>query len=255
MPTQTLASAIADRTTSLQPVVDLLSRGYVYPALSRYNSEFAPRYFGRPPSEPIPTLARLLTTFRGRLGSLIEYGLGVTIGEALERDFGDAMKLSIETVNQYPDYYLRGRDFEPLLRIDCKVYHHASDERSARFDLPIAAIQPANDLLMYVAWDWRTLTYRGAAVKYPHLHAAVLVPAICLARERDLRTAKVGGYFDTAGLPRAVPKLPGKPRDKWEVDSNFGKIDRLIHSSRKTADLEESVQAFVAFLSANVPEA
>lgn len=255
MPDPDLRPLLARRGEQLQPLVDALNAAVLGPAITRYNSEFGRRYLGRAPSDPIPTAPRLLTTFRTRVGVLIEYGLGVTMDAILDADYRDDLRLSLEVINQYPDYHLRDRSAASLVRIDSKVLHTESDEFSARFDLPTGALLQT-DLLMYVAWEWRTVSPPGGQIVYPHILEGLMVPAVDLAQERDERTLLVGGYFDADGIPRAAPRRSGIPPERWEVDTNFGKINRMIHTTRRDSpELGPNVRAFLEFTRRHAPVA
>jgi hypothetical protein len=235
-----LPNLIANRSPAgMRALVDALNT-YCGAAIVRFNSEFGPRYFGRPPDEPIPTEPGRLTEFRTRLGSLIEYGLGVTIDAMLQSDYGEQLRLSFVPANQYPDFYVRGPAGEVLLRIDAKSLHDESAEYSARFDLPVVEIHPADDFILYVAWSWTTVDFSGFPLVYPRVLEGLLVPAIDIAQERDIHLSLRGGYFDAANRPRVSPS--------GLADTNFGKINRIVHTSRRGAsDLSPYVQDFLEF--------
>lgn len=242
-----LLPLIQNRSAGLDPLISALSDSLLPAAIIRYNSEFGPRYFGRPPSEPIPTASRQLTEFRTRIGQLIEYALAVTIDSMLQHDYGDKLRLTFVPAAQFPDFYVRDAAGDILLRIDSKALHNESDEYSARFDLPICEIQPVDDLLLYVAWKWTDVAVRHHRLVYPQILEVLAVPAIEIAKERDLRLTRTGGTFDNLGRPVVLPK--GK------VDSNFGKVDRIVHQSRVSAsDLPKHVRRFLEFTKRHAQE-
>lgn len=225
-------------SADLQAVVNSVNQTLLPAVLTRYNSEFGPRYFGRPPEESVPTEPRLLTTFRTRLGTLLEYGLGVTLDAMLREDYGPALRLAFVVTHQYPDFYLRGDGAEILLRIDFKLLHDESDEYSARFTLLQDEIDPTQDLILYGAWQWRSIV-RRVPIVYPHVLEVLVVPAIEIARERDLRLKLTGGRFEDDR-----PVVP----PQFNVDTNFGKINRIVHPSRRDAhDLTTNIRAFLDF--------
>lgn len=238
--TARLMDLIANRRADPQAVIDELNRSYVPSARTRYNSEFGPRYFGRPPVEPVPTDPRRLTDFRSRLGALIEYGLGVTLDALFQEDFGPGLRWSFVVANQYPDFYVRDLPGGILLRIDCKLLHDESDEYSARFALPVADIAPEEDLLLYGAWQWRTMSWGGHPLVYPHVLELLVVPAIDVAEERDRHLAIRGGRIESDGRAIVPPN--------WAPDTNYGKINRIVHRDRREApDLSPNVRAFLDF--------
>lgn len=179
---------IQTRFAGLDPLVDVLNASLLVGAITRYNSEFGPRYFGRPPREPIPTEPQRLTEFRTRIGALIEYGLGVTIDAMLQEEYREHLRLSFVPANRFPDFYVRDAAGEILLRVDAKALHDKSAEYSARFDLATGEIQPLDDLLLYIAWAWDEITPAGHPLVYPKILDGLVVPAIGIAQERDRQT-------------------------------------------------------------------
>lgn len=235
-----LRNLIQARFAGPDPLVEALNASLLRGAITRYNSEFGPRYFGRPPSEPIPTEPRRLTEFRTRIGPLIEYGLGVTIDAMLEEDYHEDLRLSFVPATRFPDFYVRNAVGEILLRIDAKALHDESAEYSARFDLTVDEIQPLDDLLLYIAWAWDEIAPAGYPLVYPKILEGLVVPAIDIAEERDRHLAERGGRLDEAGRPVVPPR--------WNIDTNFGKINRIVHPRRRDApDLTQHVRAFLAF--------
>ena len=223
----------------LRSVVEYLNRSLLPAIITRYNSEFGPRYLGRLPNESIPTETRRLSEFRTRLGVLIEYGLGITIDEFLYDD-KEEVYLSFVVNNQYPDFYVRDQNGNILLRIDFKSLHDESAEKSARFELPMAQVRTDDDLIAYVAWQWRRMKLSGYDVIYPHLLEGLFVPAIEIASERDRRHTSRGGTFTIDGKPLLVNGNP---------ETNFGKIDRIVDTSRLTSpDLSSTIREFLTFI-------
>ena len=224
----------------LQPVVDFLNSHVVPAAITRYNSEFSPRYFGRPPTELVPTEKRLLTTFRTRLGALIEYGVAVVIDEMFRDDYGDSLRQSFAVAHEYPDFFVRDEAAEVLLRIDAKALHDESAEYSARFELSVNRIDELSDLLLYLAWQWHEIMPAGHEIVYPHVIEGLIVPAMDIATERDRHLELRGGWLDNDSKPRVPPS--------GDIDTNYGKINRIIHETRRTAhDLSPNVEGFLAF--------
>lgn len=157
--------------------------------------------------------------------------------------------MSLEVANRYPDMYLRGSAGEQLLRIDCKVLDVDSAEYSARFDVALSAIRPREDTILYIAWGWEETTLAGAPIVYPHLAEALVVPAMAIGLERDRHLRERGGWLDPADESPRVPP-------NGEIDTNYGKINRIVHRNRRSADdLDPSVRAFMEFVARNVPGA
>lgn len=234
-----LLELLEENAGSSQALAEALNDQWMAPLMTRYNSEFAVRYFARPDYEEITKEPRLLTTFRTRLGSLIEYGLGVTLDQLLEEEYGDGLRLSFAVAHAYPDYFFRNRRGGVLARLDCKLLHDESDEYSARFDLARSEIDADRDLLLYGAWQWQTNVVEGVTLEYPYVLELLVVPADDIAAERDRRHVLLQGKMADDG---SALLASGNP------DTNFGKINRIVASTRRDApDLAPSVRAFLAF--------
>jgi len=246
MPTHDLRPLLADRATRPQSLVDALNAELVPGAVERYNSEFGPRHFGRLLAEEIPIEKTRLSAFRGRLGLLIEYALAVTIDKMLEEDYGDEFRLSAEVVNKYPDFYLRDSPGAQLLRVDFKVLHDESDEYSARLTTPVAELTAGDDLVLYSAWRWGRSRLFGTELRYSEIPGALVVSALAIATERDERLRILGGTVAADG----TPMLAGGNKD-----TNYGKINRIVHPSRRGVRLDPSVEAFLEFVGRYVPGA
>lgn len=237
----------------LQPVVDALNKDYILPAVTRYNSEVGPRQFGRIRTEKVPTAPRRLTEFRGRIGSLIEFALGNTLDDMFRDEHGFELRLSFVVTQTFPDFHVRDGGGVVVLRIDCKLLHDESVEYSARFETLTKDVDPSRDLLLYVAWQWREIDFGSGRVTYPHILEALVLPVADIASERDLRQELAGGRFARDGRPqvRAKPR-PGKrgrPKE-WSTDTNWGKIDRIVHTTRRTRrdQLSPNIIRFLEFI-------
>jgi hypothetical protein len=234
----------ARHTVGLQPFVNAVNKSYLPAAIQRYNSEYSIRYFGRPVAEPIPSQQSALSSFRSRLGGLIEYGLGVTLDQFLQEEYRDELRLSFAVASEYPDFYIRDRTGARLLRVDCKVLHDESDEYSARFTHPVSEIQANEDILLYAAWKWTEHTSAGVTLVYPEVLDGLIVPAIDIGEERDRRTELAGGYVGKDD----VPYVPRRAGTGYSLDTNYGKIDRIVHGSRRDAEsLSPNIAAFLEF--------
>lgn len=238
-----LLNLIMTRSGGLQPVVDALN-DLLENARLRYNSEIGPRVFGRLPTETVPTAPRQLTEFRARVGGLIEHVLGMIVDDMLGEEHRERLRLSFVVSHQYPDFYVRNEAGQVLLRIECKALHVESDEYSARFATPTAVISAVDDVLIYVAWQWKEVALAGHPLVFPEVVEGLCVPAIEIAQERDLRLQRVGGRIAENGEPY-VPSRTAP--DRWNKDTNFGKIDRIVHRSRHRDELTPAVQRFVDF--------
>lgn len=190
--------------------------------VGRFNSEVSPTLLSRLPSETLPTAARNLSAFRSRVSALVEYSLINLLAEFFEMDAPE-LHVTHNVTNQFGDFFIRNSDWGAELRLDVKTLHDESAEASARFDLLAADIAAYDDYLLYVAWQWSTKLHDGVTLAIPVLLGALFIPAIEVAEERDLRQILAKGSFADDGTPLA------KSGNK---DSNFGKINRLVHKTR-----------------------
>lgn len=237
-----LLNLMATRSGGLQAVVDAIE-DYLKAARVRYNSEMGPRALGRLETELLPDARRQLSSYRARFGALIEFLLGMIIDTMLKDDYQERLRLSFVVTHQYPDFYLRDVEGKVQLRIECKTLHVKSEEYSARFRTPISDIS-ADDILMYVSWDWRPTKIGGRSLLFPEVLQVLCIPAMEVAQERDLHLEQRGGRIGEDGKPY-VPKR--SPATGWSVDSNFGKINRIVHRSRRVDELTPNLQRFVGF--------
>lgn len=212
----------------------------IVPALiSRFNSEVSPRLLSRRPTEELPVSPRAASSFRTRVSLLVEYSLVEMLADFFDDDAA-GVHATFNTTNQFADFFIRDDTWEVELRIDIKTLHDLSAEASARFDLPTSMIREMDDYLLYVAWQWRDVDYRGVAVTIPAVLDAVFIPAREIARERDLRQTLSGGSFDSMGRPLAASGL---------LDTNFGKINRIVHGPRRSApDLSPRVHKLLQLM-------
>jgi hypothetical protein len=220
-----LFRSLTERNISLEALSESLNQ--LAPSmLERFNSEVAPRLISRLPSEPLPTSPAQASSFRSRVSLLVEYSLIEILDSFLAVD-EPKLLTSFNLTNQFSDFFIRSVRGEIELRIDVKTVHDESLEASARFDMLEADIQITNDFLLYVPWQWRDVDFQGRTVTIPALIGAIFIPAIDVATERDKRQILAGGSFGERGIALASSGNP---------DSNFGKINRLVHASRRRAN-------------------
>lgn len=194
------------------------------PLVSRFNSEVSPELLGRLPSETLPIAARNLSAFRSRVSALIEYSLINLLSEFCSSD-APGLHVTHNVTNQFGDFFIRDSQWIAELRLDVKTLHDESAEASARFDLLQEEISESDDYLLYVPWQWSTTSHEGVTLAIPVLLGALFIPAIEVAAERDLRQILSGGSFNSSG--RALAR-------SGNLDTNFGKINRLVHQSRRS---------------------
>ena len=116
---------------------------------------------------------------------------------------------------------------------------------AARFDVPTPLIDESLDTLVVVGWKWRTEGTGNRALSFPQIVEGVTLSAMEIARERDTRFRALGGSFRSGGLPYVRSKKTGR----WVADpGNYGKLNRIIHPSRREEDLSDEIRVFQQLL-------
>ena len=222
-----------------------LLRATVLPAAVReFNEVVAPARFSKRPraEEPLPLGRRQLSSYRTRLGTMLEYSLSSLIHRGLRSAGFDDHRLTFVSAHQYPDFIWRSADNRRIFRFEMKAVDAESDEHAARFDAPTNLIAPDQDVLLLLAWKWHSET-KG---EYPVIFSTCCIAATELAHERDLRLVKTGGRIDgdTVLVPssRIIGKMVPDP-------GNYGKLWRIIPKERiAKGQLSPGAQEFVRFL-------
>lgn len=196
--------------------------------------------------EPLPTQRRQLSSYRTRIGTMLEYALSTAITEILEERYDSLFLLTFAISNEYPDFYFRDSSLLPLLRIEMKAVDAESDEQAARFSTPTIWIDDDQDLLLLVAWEWTEITLEnGSLGEYPHIFSSLVLPAGDMARERDIRLEITGGKIE--GEKTLV--FNQKKQEYVDDQGNYGKFWRIVHRDRiDSPDLHSSIQKFLIFL-------
>ncbi|MCW8810911.1 MAG: hypothetical protein OQJ93_07585 [Ignavibacteriaceae bacterium] len=218
-------------------------------ASENINNNFSPRRLskGLRSTEPLPTDTRQLSSFRTRIGTMLEYALSTELDRIIREHNGDGFYFTFAVSHEYPDFYLRDNTLARLLRIEMKAVDADSDEQAARFGVPTVEIENDNDLLLLVGWKWEPLLIEEKEIgEYPHIFVSMVLPAKDIVSERDKRLEIAGGKIE--GREVLVPKRGQS--DQFVVDpGNYGKFWRLVHGSRRNSkDLAPSVNRFLEFL-------
>jgi len=217
-------------------------------AVARINRGFSiKRLIKQPRSiEPLPTEMRQLSSYRTRIGTMLEYGLSTAITEILEERYNSLFFFTFATSHEYPDFYFRDSSLIPLLGVEMKAVDAESDEQAARFGTPTIWINDEQDLLLLVAWEWTKITLEnGSLGEYPHIFSSLVVPAGDIARERDIRLEITGGKIE--GEKTLV--FSSRSQQYVADPGNYGKFWRIVHASRIGSPyLHLSIQKFLIFL-------
>ncbi len=235
------------KTADLAHVRAYLQERVVPPAVDRVNDSFAPRRLVKLARaiEPLPTAQRELSSYRTRIGTMLEYALSTAIDRVL-MDQEPEFQLCFVAYHDYPDFVLRDSSYGVALRIEMKSVESESDEQAARFDAATSRIDPVKDLVLFVAWEWAKVASRRVEVEYPRIFASAIVEAGELAKERDNRLNERGGIIRGEQVLVPSTKNPGQ---LVADPGNYGKLWRIVPPERwNAADLSEPARIFVDFL-------
>lgn len=201
-------------------------------AVDSVNSDFGPRRLAKASraQEPLPVDTRLLSSFRTRIGTMLEYALSTAIDGLMKAKYGDNYSLTFAVAHEYPDFYLRGKHLNKLLRVEMKAVDAESDEQAAKFETATLDIEKDNDLLLLIGWTWKPIDEKDPkSGEFPFIFTNVVLPASAIADERDIRLELTGGKLD--GKLVLVPSRKAKGTMVRDP-KNYGKLWRLVHRSR-----------------------
>ncbi|WP_199249757.1 hypothetical protein [[Phormidium] sp. ETS-05] len=221
-------------------------------AVEDVNEIFAPRQLIKRErtTEPLPIDKRQLSSYRTRLGTILEYAVSNSIDSLIRQVFGDELRLTFEVAHRYPDFLIRDRVLEPTVRIEMKAVDADSDEQSARFEVLSSLIQGEKDIVILIGWEWcQDELANGTKCEYSTIFSFVVVPAAELARERDESVRLRGGRVEADKI--LVPKK-GRSGELKPDEGNAGKILRLVHTTRKKEPfkLSQYIQQYLQFTDA-----
>ena len=218
-------------------------------AVLEVNTEFSPKRLSKLSRqvEPLPTDTRQLSSYRTRIGTMLEYALSTAMARLFRERYGEQYLLTFATSHEYPDFYLRDNTLMALLRIEMKAVDADSDEQAARFSTPTIWIDDQRDMLLLVGWEWKDLVEQDGKIigEYPHIFASVILPAGEIAKERDTRLEITGGKIEGEQV-----YVYSRRKGNFVLDpGNYGKFWRIIHTTRRdTEELSDSLREFMRFL-------
>lgn len=230
--------------------ITLFINSFLPEAVNKVNSLFAPRQLAKRDRtvEPLPTSKRQLSSYRTRIGTMLEYALSKHMDDLILKMFGVDLRLTFAVAHEYPDFFVRDAVLGKRVQIEMKAVDADSDEQSARFEVLSSLINAEEDLVVLVGWAWRNnVLDNGTPYEYPEIFSYVVVPAIELAQERDVSVVLRGGRVDENGIFVPSKKQPG---ELTPDPHNAGKILRLVHQSRKVDlfQLSAHIQAYLQFV-------
>ena len=227
-----------------------LIRSEIIPlAIEQINISFSPRRLSKQSREiePLPTDQRQLSSYRTRLGMMLEYGLSTEIELIIRSIYGDEFFLTFAVANEFPDFYLRDKDRKPLLKIEMKAVDADSDEQAARFDILIEHLDPHRDFILFIGWKWEAQTSNNIKWESPKIFTFAFVSAHDLGVVRDARLIATGGKIENGQVLVPSTKRPGT----FTIDpGNYGKLWRIIQRRQRLESTELGSHAldFLRFL-------
>ena len=217
-------------------------------AIQRVNANFSPQRLSKRTRqvEPLPTDKRQLSSYRTRIGTMLEYALSTEMNALIKERYDDKYLLTFATAHEYPDFYFRDDTLTSLLRIEMKAVDAESDEQAARFSTPTILIDPDKDMLLLIGWKWTDLGKDGRIIgEFPYIFAGVILPAGEIVRERDVRLEITKGKIEG----EKVLVYSKKKKEFVPDQGNYGKLWRIVHSTRRKAEnLSDTVRLFEDFL-------
>lgn len=228
-----LANAIQTRSMGEDTLTSALNTQFEALKI-RFNKEISAGLLGRPASEALPTESRAQSAFRSRVSLLLEYCVIELLAEFVDRDTQGSARVTFNILNEFADFFIRDDQWQRNLRIDVKTMHIESLEASARYDTRAEEIRADDDYLLFLTWKWEKSVLKEVELYYPTIIDGVFIRAVNVAEERDRRQILAGGSFDDDGYALA---------ESGNRDTNFGKIKRLVHASRRDSpDLDSGLQ-------------
>lgn len=243
-----LGKKIASNQASLDEITLFVSL-LMQAAVEEVNDSFSPRQLVKRDrlTEPLPLEKRQLSSYRTRLGMILEYAVSATMDWLIHQAFEDDLRLTFEVAHKYPDFLMRDRCLQPSVRIEMKAVDADSDEQSARFEVLNSLIKGEKDVVILIGWEWfKNKLENGTLCEYPSIFSFVVVPASELARERDESVKLRGGRVE---IDRILVPKKGWPGELKQDEGNAGKILRLVHSTRKKEPfkLSQYIQRYLQF--------
>lgn len=217
-------------------------------AIERVNNYFAYKRLAKlsREAEPLPVDPKQLSSYRTRLGTMLEYAISTEIQRILEEEYKEDLYLTFAVVHEYPDFYLRDKDLKKIIKIEMKAVDADSDEQGARFEVLSRDIDPKMDLLLFVCWIWKNEKLpSGEDWEHPSIFSHLVIPAIEIAKERDIRLIETGGKIEGNRILVPSTKNPGTFVDD---PGNYGKFWRIMKKDRReSTELTEYIKLFLEF--------
>lgn len=246
MSSLSLVKLFANQSFDIGQVCELFNDTLLAESVRALNLGFSPMRLSKRSRkvEALPTEKKQLSSFRTRMGTILEYALSTELQALLNRLYGDQLLLTFAVAHEYPDFYLRDKNLTPRMRIEMKGVDADSDEQAARFDAPTSEIDANTDIVVLIGWEWKN-TENGLG-EYPYIFAYVAVPAAEIAKERDQRLVAIGGKIEDGQVLVPSTKNPGT---MVPDPGNYGKLWRIISRDRRgSSHLSDHMRRFEVFM-------
>jgi hypothetical protein len=231
----------------------------VQKAVQRINNGVSKTLTARLQTEVPPLDPRHLTDTRTRVSTLLEYALAYELNHLLIEEKNGCSASSV-LWNVFPDLLLRNEHRIPVVGLEVKALHTAAEEKSAHLSTPLHIIQKGRDFVVILIWAWKRDSTAGVTITYPHIHAAEMFDAYCLAQARDYSWLFNQGNR-RKGIDLSTPLITPESDLKGESfkaeESNMGKLMRIsletslpsetpaLHEIRLEMDRYENFKAYI----------
>ena len=102
----TLAKLLSQKDWNINEISSYFSK-LLDKAVAEVNAGFGPKNLGKAtrPNEPLPTDTRQLSSYRTRIGTMLEYAISTAMARLLQEEYGDKYLLTFASSHEYPDFF------------------------------------------------------------------------------------------------------------------------------------------------------
>jgi len=245
----TLTDFLKDPEQNRENITNIFRDEIIPRAIEQINLSFSPRRLSKQSREieALPTDQKQLSSYRTRLGTMLEYGLSTEMENIMKEMFGDDFFLTFAVAHEFPDFYLRDKNRARLLKIEMKAVDADSDEQAARFDILLEHLDQHRDYILFIGWKWEEQLTEGHPWESPQIFTFAFVSAYDLGVVRDARLIATGGKIENGEI--LVPSTK-KPGTFTKDPGNYGKLWRIIQRKERSEskDLSPHALDFLRFL-------
>lgn len=177
--------------------------------------------------EPVPDHSRNVTETRTRVGLLLEFNLGIVMGEYLSEEH----VVSYGASQAHTDLVLRGADRKPTVRLEVKAIEDIAEEKAASYEDKVHSIDPHKDILAIFTWGWRPDHANGTETRIPQLYDLRAFEMREISMARDLFWMQNPTQSNKNMIDISMPVIQRNPGELKEEEGNMGKLTRIVDSS------------------------